>query len=351
MSRCLQLARQGLYGAAPNPMVGAVIVRNDTIIGEGYHIRCGGPHAEVNAINSVKDKHLLKDSTIYVSLEPCAHYGKTPPCADLIIRMGIPHVVVGCTDPFAKVNGLGIKKLIDAGVDVKTGILEKECIALNKRFFTFHLHKRPYITLKWAESADNFIDGKRPDGQTGEPVKISNTYTQMLVHRLRSIHRAILVGTQTARLDNPALTNRTWPGQAPLRLVIDRTGSLPHSLQLFDGTTPTNVYISTGSPDPAYNNNPNTKCTRLDFNQNILPQIMEDLYQNQCQSLLVEGGKQLLESFIADNLWDEIYIEQAPICLHEGTPAPHIPAGQIETSLIGNHQLIHVTNKSQISIK
>lgn len=351
MSRCLQLARQGLYGAAPNPMVGAVIVHKNQIIGEGYHICCGGPHAEVNAINSVKDKNLLKDCTIYVSLEPCAHYGKTPPCADLIIRMGIPHVVVGCTDPFAKVNGLGIKKLIDAGITVKTGILEKECIALNKRFFTFHLHKRPYITLKWAESADNFIDGKRPEGTTGEPVKFSNAYTQMLVHRLRTINRSILIGTQTARSDNPALTNRTWPGQAPLRLVIDRTGSLPGSLQLFDGTTSTKVYINTEIPLPEYASHPHTECTRLDFGQDILPQIMEDLYRQQYQSLLVEGGKQLLESFINENLWDEIYIEQAPVYLHEGTSAPHVPAGQIDTSAIGNHQLIHITNKSQISIK
>ncbi len=351
MSRCLQLAQAGLYGAAPNPMVGAVIVHKGEIIGEGYHIHCGGPHAEVNAINSVKKKDLLKESTIYVSLEPCAHYGKTPPCADLIIREGIPHVVIGCTDPFAKVNGLGIKKLTDAGIDVKTGILEQECMALNKRFFTFHLHKRPYITLKWAESADGFIDGKRPEGETGHPVKLSNSYTQMLVHRLRSINRAILVGTRTAIADNPALTNRTWPGPAPLRLVIDREGKLPDTLQLFDGSTPTRVYLGSEAARPDYLNHPNTEGRYIDFKENILPQIMDDLYQHQIQSLLVEGGKQLLESFINNGLWDEIYIEQAPVRLYEGTPAPQIPSGLTETSVIDDHQLLHITNKAQISIK
>lgn len=351
MSRCLQLARAGLYGAAPNPMVGAVIVHKGEIIGEGYHIHCGDPHAEVNAINSVKKKDLLKESTIYVSLEPCAHYGKTPPCADLIIREGIPHVVIGCTDPFAKVNGLGIKKLTDAGIDVKTGILEQECMALNKRFFTFHLHKRPYITLKWAESADGFIDGKRPEGKTGHPVKLSNSYTQMLVHRLRSINRAILVGTRTAIADNPALTNRTWPGPAPLRLVIDREGKLPDTLQLFDGSTPTRVYLGSEAARPDYLNHPNTEGRYIDFKENILPQIMDDLYQHQIQSLLVEGGKQLLESFINNGLWDEIYIEQAPVRLYEGTPAPQIPSGLTETSVIDDHQLLHITNKAQISIK
>lgn len=227
MARCIQLARNGFYGAAPNPMVGAVIVHEGKIIGEGYHIRCGEAHAEVNAICSVYNPELLKDSTIYVSLEPCSHYGKTPPCADLIIEKGIPRVVVGCTDPFARVFGRGIRKLRDAGIEVTVGVLEKECLALNRRFIRFHLHHRPYITLKWAESADGYMDRPRTDFRTEKPYAFSTPYTQMLVHGLRAGQQAILVGRQTALADDPSLTNRLWPGRSPLRLVIDRGGTLP----------------------------------------------------------------------------------------------------------------------------
>ena len=215
--RCIQLARNGLCNAAPNPMVGAVIVYQGRIIGEGYHARCGEGHAEVNAIRSVKDESLLKDSTIYVSLEPCSHYGKTPPCADLIIRKGIPRVVVGCTDPFPLVAGRGIRKLKEAGVDVKVGVLEEECKALIKRFVTQNISKRPYITLKWAQSADGFIDVERTSGQ---PVVLSTPITSMYVHKQRAEHQAILVGRRTALLDNPSLTVRNWYGKNPLRLVI-----------------------------------------------------------------------------------------------------------------------------------
>ena len=204
MHRCIQLAKCGEAGAPPNPMVGAVVVCDGRIIGEGYHRRCGGPHAEVNAINSVKDRRLLSRSTIYVSLEPCAHYGKTPPCADLIIKSGIPRVVIGCADPFAKVNGLGIKKLRDAGCDVKVGVLESECLELNRRFFTFHKKRRPWITLKWAQSKDGFIGAC----DTTNRVQFSNAFTQTIVHRLRAKSSAILVGTRTAILDNPSLTTR-----------------------------------------------------------------------------------------------------------------------------------------------
>ena len=235
MRRCLQLARCGEAGAQPNPMVGAVVVCDGRIIGEGYHRRCGGPHAEVNAISSVKEKHLLSRSTIYVSLEPCAHYGKTPPCADLIVRSSIPRVVIGCTDPFAKVNGLGIKKLKDAGCEVIVGVLEDECRKLNHRFFTFHQKRRPWITLKWAQSEDGFI-GK------DERVILSNALTQTLVHRLRARSGAILVGTRTALIDNPTLTTRYWTGPNPLRLTIDRHGILPPTLHLKDNSTPTVIY-------------------------------------------------------------------------------------------------------------
>ena len=325
MRRCLQLARCGEAGAAPNPMVGAVVVCDGRIIGEGYHRRCGGPHAEVHAIASVKEKHLLCRSTIYVSLEPCAHFGKTPPCADLIARSRIPRVVIGCTDPFAKVNGLGIRKLQDAGCQVVVGILEEECRQLNRRFFTFHQKHRPFVTLKWAQSTDGFISPldpldpldplqtsprggflprkALPLGGDGEgSVFFSNALTQTLVHRLRARHQAILVGTRTALIDNPSLTTRYWPGPNPLRLTIDRHSILPSSLRLKDGSTPTLIYT-----------------------HESIREILADLYDRGIQSLLVEGGRELLQSFIDAGLWDEARIETAPIRLAEGVKAPVLP--------------------------
>ena len=237
--RCIELASNGLCNAAPNPMVGAVIVHNGKIIGEGYHAKCGEGHAEVNAIRSVKDDTLLKEATIYVSLEPCSHYGKTPPCADLIISKGIPRVVVGCIDPFSQVSGRGIRKLREAGIDVTVGVLEEECKNLIRRFVTFNTQKRPYITLKWAESADGYIDINR---ENGSPVVLSTPVTSMYVHKQRAEHKAILVGRRTALLDNPSLTTRNWYGKNPLRLVIDRNLTLPAELKLFDHSTPTMVF-------------------------------------------------------------------------------------------------------------
>lgn len=317
ISRCLQLARNGLCNTAPNPMVGAVIVHNDTIIGEGYHIRCGEAHAEVNAIRSVKDENLLKDATIYVSLEPCSHHGKTPPCADLIIKKSIPRVVVGCMDPFSLVAGRGIDKLRRAGIEVTVGVLEEECRSLIRRFITFNTLKRPYITLKWAESADGFIDVRRTEGK---PVILSSTLSGMLVHKKRAEHDAILVGRHTALLDNPSLSTRNWYGKNPIRLVIDKDLTLPKDLELFNGKTKTLIFTR----KTADNLNPLTEYIQLDFTQNILPQIMETLYELKIQSLLVEGGSILLQSFIDSNLWDEAYIEKSPACLNEGIPAPFI---------------------------
>ena len=326
MRRCLQLAQCGEAGAAPNPMVGAVVVCDGRIIGEGFHRRCGGPHAEVNAIGSVREKHLLGRSTIYVSLEPCAHYGKTPPCADLIIQSGIRRVVIGCTDSFAKVNGLGIRKLQEAGLEVQVGVLEDECRELNRRFFTFHEKHRPWITLKWAQSEDNYISplpaspleectsckpvrfqstppkGERGGGCRGSEegaIFFSNALTQTLVHRLRARHQAILVGTRTALLDNPTLTTRLWPGPNPLRLTIDRHGTLPPTLHLKDGSTPTVIYT-----------------------HESIEEILADLYQRGIQSLLVEGGAKLLQSFIDKGLWDEARIETAPFSIGDGIKAP-----------------------------
>ena len=297
MRRCIQLAKCGEAGAPPNPMVGAVIVCDGRIIGEGFHRRCGGPHAEVNAINSVQDKHLLSRSTIYVSLEPCAHYGKTPPCADLIIKSGIPRVVIGCTDPFAKVNGLGIKKLQDAGCEVEVGVLEEACRELNRRFFTFHQEHRPWITLKWAQSKDGYINGK-----------FSNALTQTLVHRLRARSGAILVGTRTALIDDPTLTTRYWSGPNPLRLTIDRHNILPPTLHIKDGSTPTYIY-----------------------HEESIGEILQDLYARGIQSLLVEGGAKLLQSFIDKGLWDEARIETAPFCLDEGVAAPILKNEQLRS--------------------
>ena len=276
MRRCIQLAENGIQGARPNPMVGAVIVANDRIIGEGYHVRCGEGHAEVNAFASVKDESLLKDATIYISLEPCAHYGKTPPCADLIIKKGVKRVVVGCIDPFAEVKGRGIEKIRKAGIEVEVGVLEKECQWLNRRFFTYHSKHRPYIILKWAQTANGFIDNHF------KPLMISNEQTQMLSHQLRAEEDAILVGHTTFDRDHPSLNVRYWHGPNPKRIVL--THDRP------------------------------------------LPQLMDDLYQHGIQSLIVEGGCQTHESFIQAGLWDEIRMEVAPITVSDGTRAPQLPS-------------------------
>lgn len=315
IARCIQLAKNGLCNAAPNPMVGAVIVHNDTIIGEGYHIRCGEAHAEVNAVRSVKDKSLLKESTIYVSLEPCSHHGKTPPCADLIINKGIPRVVVGCQDPFSLVAGRGIAKLREAGIEVKVGVLEEECRQLIRRFVTFNTLRRPFITLKWAESADGFIDLHRTEGH---PYIFSSPLSSMLVHKRRAEHSAILVGRRTALLDNPSLTTRNWFGKNPVRMVIDKDLALPKHLALFDGSVRTLVF--TQREDTS--NRPNVEHIRLDFKIDILPQIMEVLYKEKLQSLMVEGGSILLQSFIDAGCWDEAYIEQSDAHLKDGVKAP-----------------------------
>ena len=316
MARCIQLAKNGLTRVSPNPMVGAVIVHNGKIIGEGYHAKCGCAHAEVNAIHSVKDESLLKESTIYVSLEPCSHYGKTPPCADLIIQKGIPNVVIGCQDPFSKVAGRGIQKLKDAGITVKIGVLEKECRMLIKRFITFNTLHRPYIILKWAESSDGFIDIERTEG---EPVVLSNPLTSMLVHKLRSEVNGIMVGTNTALLDNPSLNTRNWYGKNPIRIVIDKGLKLPEQLHLFDGSIQTLVFT-----EKTKENQPNIEYVTIDFSTDIIPHICNILYKKNVQSLLVEGGSILLQSFINAGIWDEIRVEKAGISLHNGIKAPEI---------------------------
>ena len=327
MHRCLQLARCAAGSTSPNPMVGAVIVCNGRIIGEGYHIKAGEPHAEVNAVRSVKsaDRHLLPQSTIYVTLEPCSHYGKTPPCCDLIIKEGIKRVVIGTTDNNVCVNGTGIARMKNAGIDVLVGVLENECYALNGPFFTYNRLARPYITLKWAQTADGFIDVER---EGGAPLRISTPVSQVAVHKLRSMHDAILVGTRTALLDNPSLNLRHWAGRIPLRLVVDRAAVLPSTLNLFDGSSPTIVYtekIVEGKFGK------NIEQVVLDFSKDVLSQILSHLHSLKIQSLLVEGGAKLLQSFIDASLWDRARVEvNNSLVVGSGIPAPIIA----QTSLV-----------------
>lgn len=316
MRRCIELAKNGICNVAPNPMVGAVIVCEGRIIGEGYHIHCGEAHAEVNAIRSVKDESLLRRSTIYVSLEPCSHYGKTPPCADLIIEKQIPRIVIGCQDPFSEVAGRGIRKLRDAGREVTVGVLEKECRQLIRRFVTFNTLHRPYITLKWAESADRFIDRERSGGK---PALLSSPLTSMLVHKKRAETDAIMVGRRTALLDNPSLTVRNWYGRNPIRIITDSNLTLPPDLHIFDGSVPTIIFTAKEHPEEK-----NVTYITIDFERQPLLQIMEELYRRKIQSLLVEGGSQLHQSFIDMDLWDEAYVEKCPVRLHSGVKAPEI---------------------------
>ena len=287
MQRCIQLARNGWQNAKPNPMVGAVVVSGGRIIGEGYHVRCGEGHAEVNCLAAVKpaDESLLHESTLYVSLEPCSHVGRTPPCADLIIQKGVPRVVVGCVDPFDKVQGRGIRKLQEAGVEVVVGVLENECRELNKRFFIFHAAHRPYILLKWAQTADGFLDDHF------KPIQISTAFTKMLTHKLRAENDAILVGRITAERDHPSLDVREWSGQNPHRFMLSSETSID--------------------------------------------EILEECCQKGLQSLLVEGGRKTLESFMDRNLWDEIRVETGTMVVGAGTCAPR---------LSGNQKLVRLEN-------
>jgi diaminohydroxyphosphoribosylaminopyrimidine deaminase/5-amino-6-(5-phosphoribosylamino)uracil reductase len=318
INRCIQLAKNGLGTTYPNPLVGSVIVYNNQIIGEGWHRRSGEPHAEVNAINSVKDKSLLVKSTIYVSLEPCSHFGKTPPCCDLIIKHKIPNVVVGTIDPNSKVAGSGIKRLIDNGVNVTVGVLEKECNELNKRFFTFHQKKRPYIILKWAESQDGFIAPLTKDKK--EPVWISNEFSRQLVHKWRSEEQAILAGTNTVLDDNPKLDVRDWKGENPIRIILDRTGKISNDFFVKDEKTKTIIITEqdnlTSSENCIYEN--------AIFDNKLTRTIANILYKYGIQSLVIEGGKQTLQSYIEDNLWDEARVFIGNIHLKSGLKAPII---------------------------
>jgi len=317
MKRCLDLAVKGLGQVAPNPMVGCVIVCDGEIIGEGYHEQYGQAHAEVNAVNSVKDKSLLKKSTLYVNLEPCSHFGKTPPCADLIIEHKIPYVVIGSIDSNSLVSGKGIEKLAKAGVDVKIGTLEDDCKKLNKRFFTYHEKKRPYIILKWAQTADGFIDVKRNEEGTSKPIQISNSDSKKLLHLWRSQEQAIMIGTNTALLDNPQLTVREVEGKNPLRITVDKWLRIPKQFNLFDKTTPTLIFTSVNEPSQA-----NLEFVQVDFEKAVIPQVLDELYKRNIQSIIVEGGENILNRFIDAGLWDSARVFISDKELGKGVTAP-----------------------------
>ena len=345
IKRCIELAQNGLGTTYPNPMVGSVIVHENQIIGEGWHQKAGEPHAEVNAIKAVADETLLKKSTIYVSLEPCSHFGKTPPCSDLIVAMGIKNVVIGTIDPFAKVAGRGIKKLMDAGCKVQVGILDKECQELNRRFFTFHKEKRPYIILKWAQTVDGFIAPEKKDEQ--RPVWITNKYSGQLVHKWRSEEAGILVGTTTALDDNPSLNVRKWTGKDPVRLVVDRELKISKDAALFDQTQKTIVITEKN----VENNSPQLLFEKIEFSENIAAEICRICHKNEIQSVIIEGGRNTLQQFIDRKLWDEARIFTGNTSFGKGTPAPVFSAKKISENMIEGDRLEIFRNEENLKHK
>lgn len=342
MQRCLEIASMGIGNTAPNPMVGALIIHKDHIIGEGYHRVYGEAHAEVNAIAAVEDKSLLKDSTLYVNLEPCSHYGKTPPCADLIVRSGIPRVIIGTTDPNPAVNGRGIAILKQAGCEVVTNVLKEECEALNKRFFTAQKYQRPYIILKWAETADHFIDKIRTPEE--KPEWITNQASRILVHKWRSEEQAIMIGTETALMDNPRLNVRDWSGKNPVRIILDNHLRLPSGLNVFDGSVPTIVYTS----KEYVSQKPNLQFVKMDFEKDVISSIISHLYCNKIQSILVEGGAALISSLLENNLWDEARVFQGKALFHNGIHAPKLTLKPVSEFDIDGVSLRFYNNKSLI---
>ena len=333
MQRCLELAAAGIRSVAPNPMVGSVIVHEDKIIGEGFHQQFGGAHAEVHAINSVENPAFLKRSTLYVSLEPCAHFGKTPPCAELIKETGIPKVVIATSDPNPLVNGKGIELLKEAGCEVITGVLEKEANELNRRFFHFYQTGRPYFILKWAETKDGFLDKERIKSDPVQPNWITDDVCRMLVHRWRTEEQAIMVGTNTALLDNPNLDNRFWPGAAPIKLIPDRSLKIPLSYNLFKPTS--TVYVFNTLKDSREGH---VNLIKTDFNH-LLENIVAFLNEKNIQSVIIEGGSSLIQSFIDKKMWDEARIFTGPVIFESGLRAPVISGNCIFDEEISNSRL------------
>ena len=343
MQRCLQLAKNALGNCYPNPMVGSVIVHNDQIIGEGWHQIAGEGHAEVNAIASVKDKSLLTASTLYVNLEPCSHFGKTPPCSDLIIKHKIPKVVIGIVDSHSKVCGAGILKLQNAGVEVEVGVLESECYELNKRFFTFHNKNRPYIILKWAESRDGFIAPEKNQRERIEPVWISNPISRQLVHKWRTEEQAILIGTNTALDDNPSLNARDWKGKSPIKILIDRNGIVPKDHSIFDSAFAKTILITQNLDRTSAED----IIVETVTSEDLLPQLLAILRKHNILSVIIEGGKHTLQSFIDANLWDEARIFEGQLDLFSGIEAPKI-SGKLDYSTnILTDKLSKILNPNQ----
>jgi diaminohydroxyphosphoribosylaminopyrimidine deaminase / 5-amino-6-(5-phosphoribosylamino)uracil reductase len=341
MKRCLKLALKGMGNVAPNPMVGCVIVHDGKIIGEGYHRQYGTAHAEANAVKKVKNKRLLRNAALYVNLEPCAHVGKTPPCADLILRHRIPRVVIGCMDSNPKVKGEGIKRLREQGVEVTVGVLEQECRSLNKRFFTFFEKKRPYIILKWAQTADGFMDQVRTPGTQG-PLQVSSTASKKRTHQWRSEEQGILVGTATALLDDPQLNVRRVGGKNPVRMVIDKDLVVPGHARLLDGKQPTLVFTA-----KKQNDRHNIHYVKIPFNGEMaaLGPLLNRLYERRIISLIIEGGGQLLNSFIAEGLWDEARVFVSKKKIGNGVKAPALEVPWSRTFRSGPDQVFFYPSK------
>lgn len=345
MARCIQLALNAKGKTSPNPMVGAVIVHQDRIIGEGYHTKAGEPHAEVVAINNVRpeDQNLIQQSTIYVSLEPCAHYGKTPPCSDLIIDKNIPNIVIGCIDPYAEVAGKGIEKLLKAGRNVIVGILEEECLDLNKRFFTFHQQKRPYILLKWAQTLDGFIDRDRKNNET-RINWITQEETKLVVHQWRSEEDAILVGKNTVINDNPTLTTREIDGKIPLRIVIDPDNSFKDKIE-------DHLIFNTDAKTIVFNTIENTDSGHVQFIKvnadNLIPEILEQLFNMEVQSILIEGGAYTIQQFINSNYWDEARVLIGDTFFGKGLDAPHIENKPDRSENFKNDKILYFLNSNK----
>jgi len=337
MQRCLDLAEKAIGYVAPNPMVGCVIVHNGQIIGEGYHQQFGKAHAEVNAINSVsaENEHLLAESTLYVSLEPCSHHGKTPPCADLIVKNKISKVVIASNDPNPQVAGKGIQKLLDAGIEVITGILKTEAGFLNRRFMTFHLKHRPYIILKWAESADGYMAPDEP-----KQVWLSNEYSKKLVHQWRSEEQAIMVGKRTVEIDDPELTVRLVEGKNPARIIIDRNLSIPATKKIFHSTAPVFLFSEIKQLTDGH-----IHFEQIDFSQPVIPQILKNLAAKQIQSIIIEGGPTTLQYFIDANLWDEARVFAAPVNLGSGKASPKLNGLLMKEELVKEDKLRFIFRK------
>lgn len=337
MEIALELSQYGMGHVAPNPMVGCVIVHNDKVISKGYHTAYGEAHAEVEAIRYVEDKSILKECTLYVTLEPCAHFGKTPPCANLITEMGIPRVVIGTRDPFSEVNGRGIEHLKAHGVEVIEGRLEDECRFVNRRFFTFHEKKRPYIILKWAQTADGFMDKIREENERGS-FPISSVESRKLVHQWRSLEQAILVGPTTALNDDPALTVRLVEGDNPIRIVIDEKGCLPEELQLFNNEARTIALVGNGV-QARYN------CEILPLEKSGVEEWMRVLHEANIQSILVEGGAGILNTFIESGMWDEMRVFTSNNKIERGLKAPKQEGKAYSEKNIGEDLLTVTVNK------